>query len=76
MTEDSTPPILGHALDQPPAFTPRNLIDDVRRRRQIPAGMVPPVCILEFDGDIYGLAGSIWRSQALRALGVFSHLAS
>src|SRR5881275_846696 len=52
MTEDSTPPILDHALDQPSAFTPKNLIDDVRRRRQIPAGIVPPVCILEFDGDI------------------------
>jgi uridine phosphorylase len=52
MTEDRTPPILGHALDQPSAFTPENLIDDVRRSRQIPAGIVPPVCILEFDGDI------------------------
>src|SRR5260370_33049234 len=52
MTEISTPPILRHALDQPSAFTPKNLIDDVRRSRQIPAGIVPPVCILEFDGDI------------------------
>src|SRR5260370_16244593 len=52
MTEDSTPPILGHALDQPSAFTPENLIDVVRRSRQIMAGIVPPVCILEFDGDI------------------------
>jgi uridine phosphorylase len=52
MTKDSTPPILGHALDEPSAFTPENLIDDVRRSRQIPAGSVPPVCILEFDGDI------------------------
>ena len=52
MTEDSIPPILRHALDQPSAFTPESLIDDVRRSRQIPAGSVPPVCILEFDGDI------------------------
>src|SRR6267143_951374 len=52
MTEDSAPPILGHALDQPSAFTPKNLIDDVRQSRQIPAGIVPPLCILEFDGDI------------------------
>src|SRR5260370_40579222 len=52
MTEDLSPPILGHALDQPSAFTPENLIDDVRRSRQIPDGIVPPVCILEFDGDI------------------------
>src|ERR1700745_1776036 len=52
MTEDSTPPILDHALNQPSAFTPKTLIDDVRRKRHIPAGIVPPVCILEFDGDI------------------------
>jgi uridine phosphorylase len=52
MTEDLIPPILGHALDQPSAFTAKKLIDDVRRSRQIPAGIVPPVCILEFDGDI------------------------
>src|SRR5882724_11281243 len=52
MTEDSALPMLGHALDQPSALTPENLIDDVRRSRQIPAGIVPPVCILEFDGDI------------------------
>jgi uridine phosphorylase len=52
MTRDSSPPILGHALDQPSAFTPENLIDDVRRSRQIPPGTVPPLCILEFDGDL------------------------
>jgi len=52
MIEDSTAPILGHALDQPSAFTPERLIDDVRRSRQIPPGTVPPVCILEFDGDL------------------------
>lgn len=52
MTEDSNSPILRHALDQPSAFTPKNLIDDVRRSRQIPPGIVPPLCILEFDGDL------------------------
>jgi len=52
MTDDSNPPILDHALAQPSAFTAKNLIDDVRRSRQIPNGNVPPVCILEFDGDL------------------------
>ncbi|MGD0499659.1 MAG: nucleoside phosphorylase [Bryobacteraceae bacterium] len=52
MTDDSNPPILDHALAQPSAFTAKNLIDDVRRNRQIPNGNVPPVCILEFDGDL------------------------
>lgn len=52
MTDNSNPPILGHALDQQSEFTPENLIDDVRRSRQIPVGVVPPLCILDFDGDI------------------------
>jgi hypothetical protein len=52
VSDDSNSPILDHALDQPSAFTPKNLIDDVRRSRQIPNGNVPPVCILEFDGDL------------------------
>src|ERR1700757_2158956 len=52
MTDNSYPPILDHALDQPSAFTAKNLMDDVRRVRQIQEANVPPVCILEFDGDI------------------------
>jgi hypothetical protein len=28
------------------------LIDEVRRNRHIPDGNVPPICILEFDGDL------------------------
>jgi len=52
MTDDSHPPILDHPLDDPSVFTARDLIDDVRRRRQIPAENVPAVCILEFDGDL------------------------
>lgn len=52
MTDDLNPPILDHSLDQPSAFTASDLIDDVRRSRRVPSGSLPPVCILEFDGDI------------------------
>lgn len=52
MPDDLNSPILDHAFHEPSAFTAKNLIDDVRQRRQIPKGNVPPVCILEFDGDI------------------------
>ena len=52
MTHDSNPPILVHPLAQPSAFTARNLIGDVRRNRRLPNENVPPVCILEFDGDL------------------------
>lgn len=45
-------PLLNHPLDEPSAFTPQGLMDSVRHARSIPDGKVPPVCILEFDGDI------------------------
>ena len=47
------PPILDHhSVDEPSVFTPGNLMDDVRRTRGIPEGTVPPLCVLEFDGDL------------------------
>lgn len=52
MSSRTSPPILNHALEQPSAFTAQSLIDDVRRARRIPTGNVPPVCILDFDGDL------------------------
>lgn len=45
-------PLLNHAPDEPSAFTPQGLMDSVRRARCVPNGDVPPICILEFDGDI------------------------
>ena len=52
MCKNSNSPILDHAIEQPSAFTAKNLIEDLRRTRKVPHGDVPPVCILEFDGDI------------------------
>lgn len=52
MSDHRNSPILDHPLDQPSAFTARKLIDEVRRSRRIPNGSVPPICILEFDGDL------------------------
>ena len=46
-------PLLNHPLDEPTAFTPQSLMDIVRHAHCIPAGSpIPPICILEFDGDI------------------------
>src|SRR5580700_5387407 len=52
MTGDSDSPILNHPVHQPSAFTARKLMEDVRRTRQIAPGTVPPVCFLEFNGDL------------------------
>lgn len=45
-------PLLNHPLDEPTTFTPGNVIESVRRTRRVPDGPVPPLCVLEFDGDI------------------------
>lgn len=45
-------PLLDHPVDRPSVFTPDNLIESVRRARQIPEGPIPELCFLEFDGDL------------------------
>jgi uridine phosphorylase len=52
MADISDTPILKHPLNEPSAFTAKNLIDSVRRARQIPEGPIPELCFLEFDGDL------------------------
>jgi uridine phosphorylase len=45
-------PILDHPLEDPTAFTPAALMEDVRRSRRLTNDNVPSVCILDFDGDL------------------------
>jgi uridine phosphorylase len=45
-------PLLGHALESPSAFTPERLMDAVRAERGLTAEPVPPLCVLDFDGDL------------------------
>lgn len=62
-------PLLAHPLQAPAAFTPEALVTAVRAERGLKCEPVPPVCILEFDGDLTdwlassGLARS-WKSWA------------
>lgn len=50
---DRTPlPLLDHPVEQPSAFTPEALIAAVRGERGLSADPVPPVCVLDFDGDL------------------------
>src|SRR4051794_13863811 len=51
MPDNSNVPSFNHPLKEPSAFTAANLIESVRRARQIPNGVVPLLCVLEFDGD-------------------------
>jgi len=48
-----TPPILGHKdPDAPSVFAPVALMREARRQKELPSIDVPPVCILDPDGDI------------------------
>jgi purine-nucleoside phosphorylase len=45
-------PLLQHPLGEETAFTPQALIAAVKSTRRLPHTTVPPVCVLEFDGDL------------------------
>lgn len=46
-------PLLDHPLDAPSAFRPDELMAAVRRERGLAADPVPPLCVLDFDGDLF-----------------------
>jgi len=45
-------PLLQHALESASAFTPERLMAAVRAERGLPNEAVPPLCVLDFDGDL------------------------
>src|SRR5437016_5704673 len=52
MEPQSECPLLDHALDSLSAFTPETLVSAVRGATGKPDVPVPPVCVLDFDGDL------------------------
>lgn len=47
-----TPLVGTHSLSEESAFRPENLLSAVRKLRGLSNRPVPPICILEFDGDL------------------------
>jgi uridine phosphorylase len=45
-------PLLHHSLESPSAFTPERLMNPVRTERGLVNEPVPPLCVLDFDGDL------------------------
>jgi uridine phosphorylase len=45
-------PLLRHPIEEPTAFTPEALLQAVRAERGMGSKAVPPVCLLDFDGDV------------------------
>ena len=51
--DTSPPPILrSKKYDHASLFKPDNLLREARRQKNIPEGQLPPICILDPDGDI------------------------
>lgn len=47
-----TPLLHNKQHSQPSAFLPENMLREARRQKKIPEGNVPPICLLDPDGDI------------------------
>lgn len=45
-------PLLCHDLEAPAAFTAEGLVQSVRESRRLAEISVPPICVLDFDGDL------------------------
>lgn len=45
-------PLFNHDFDAPTAFSPESLVEAVRTDRHLEREPIPPVCVLEFDGDL------------------------
>lgn len=45
-------PLLNHPLGEPTAFRPEDLVEAVRQQRGKGNGSIPPLGVLEFDGDL------------------------
>jgi hypothetical protein len=49
---DQAVPLLQHALQAASAFTPERLMAAVRAERGLQQEAMPPLCVLDFDGDL------------------------
>ena len=56
-------------------FRPEALLREARRQKSLPITSVPPVCVLDPDGDIVP-AQAHWRMPSVRRLGLLSQRAS
>jgi uridine phosphorylase len=61
-------PILDHKHPQAPSvFEPGALLREARRQKGLPAAGVPPVCILDPDGDIVRVLRKAGRAERIEA---------
>ncbi len=69
ITTEKSSPIFKHDINSSTVFTPESVVKAVRTIRNIEPAQIPPVCVLEFDGDLTDWLVStgrakIWKSWA------------
>jgi hypothetical protein len=57
----------------PSVFQPAALLREARRQKGLAAVDMPPVCILDPDGDIVRRLRQQWRGATLRGLALLPH---
>jgi len=68
---DDQPPILsGKRFDEASVFTPEALLREARRQKDMGAGDVPEICILDPDGDIVAAREASGKRARYRMLPV------
>ena len=64
-------PLLRHPLESPSAFTPDRLMEAVRAERGLAQETVPPLCVLDFDGDLSDYLAPAGRSTPWKSWACF-----
>lgn len=64
-------PLFKHDLNASTAFSPKAVVEAVRADRHIEAEPIPPVCVLEFDGDLTDWLVSTGRAKPWKSWACF-----
>lgn len=60
---EQTPLIQHKHYDVPSLFTPESLLREARRQKKLSEGYVPPICVLDPDGDLVDYLSATSRNQ-------------
>lgn len=64
-------PLFNHDLDSPTIFSPKSLVETVRMGKRLKQEPIPPVCVLEFDGDLTDWLISTGKVEPCRSWACF-----
>lgn len=63
LRSDHVPILDGKHYDAPSVFTPESLLREARRQKRLALGAVPPICVLDPDGDLLDYVQTTHQAQ-------------